>query len=91
MGVNWAATLLGIVGLVLMPSPFLFYKYGAQIRSHSKFAPCAVSGKNIRDRSVILSHIEAGPPYCEGTCGQQGTKSRGLDAIKLRDSRGGSL
>ncbi|KIM80267.1 hypothetical protein PILCRDRAFT_73402 [Piloderma croceum F 1598] len=40
MGVNWVATLLGIVGLVLMPSPFLFYKYGARIRSHSKFAPC---------------------------------------------------
>lgn len=26
-----------------MPSPFLFYKYGAQIRKGSTFAPCIVS------------------------------------------------
>lgn len=43
MGVNWAATLLGLVGLLLSPSPFLFYKYGSRIRSGSKFAPCIVS------------------------------------------------
>ncbi|KAJ7347886.1 MFS polyamine transporter [Mycena albidolilacea] len=40
LGVNWAATVLGAVGLVLLPSPFLFYKYGARIRANSKFAPC---------------------------------------------------
>ncbi|CAK5276502.1 unnamed protein product [Mycena citricolor] len=40
LGVHWASTLLGGVGLLLMPSPFLFYKYGARIREKSKFAPC---------------------------------------------------
>ncbi|KAF8168994.1 major facilitator superfamily domain-containing protein [Mycena galopus ATCC 62051] len=40
LGVNWAATLLGGVGLLLAPSSFLFYKYGARIRANSKFAPC---------------------------------------------------
>nr|GAT53755.1 MFS general substrate transporter [Mycena chlorophos] len=40
LGVNWAATLLGLVGLLLAPSPFLFYRYGAAIRARSKFAPC---------------------------------------------------
>ncbi|KAJ7091308.1 MFS general substrate transporter [Mycena crocata] len=40
LGVNWSATLLGLVGLVLAPMPFLFYKYGARIRAGSKFAPC---------------------------------------------------
>ncbi|KAF8205975.1 major facilitator superfamily domain-containing protein [Mycena galopus ATCC 62051] len=40
LGVNWAATLLGGIGLLLVPSPFLFYKYGTRIRSNSKFAPC---------------------------------------------------
>ncbi|KAJ6506234.1 MFS polyamine transporter [Mycena vitilis] len=40
LGVNYAATLLGGVGLILAPSPFLFYKYGARIRANSKFAPC---------------------------------------------------
>ncbi|KAJ3562188.1 hypothetical protein NP233_g9733 [Leucocoprinus birnbaumii] len=40
MGVNWACTLIGLVSLLFMPSPFLFYKYGARIRSKSRFAPC---------------------------------------------------
>jgi hypothetical protein len=40
LGVNWAATLLGSVGLLLAPSPFLFYKYGARIRARSTFAHC---------------------------------------------------
>ncbi|KAJ7920245.1 MFS polyamine transporter [Mycena leptocephala] len=39
LGVNWACTLLGGVGLLLAPSPFLFYKYGARIRANSEFAP----------------------------------------------------
>ncbi|KAG5351224.1 hypothetical protein C0989_007375 [Termitomyces sp. Mn162] len=40
LGVNWASTLLGLFGLLLAPSPFLFYRYGPQIRLRSKFAPC---------------------------------------------------
>jgi len=40
LGINWACTLVGLVGLLLAPSPFLFYKYGAKIREKSKFAPC---------------------------------------------------
>ncbi|KAF9069463.1 major facilitator superfamily domain-containing protein [Rhodocollybia butyracea] len=40
LGINWASSLVGFVGLLLAPSPFLFYKYGARIRAGSKFAPC---------------------------------------------------
>jgi len=40
LGVNWACTLIGCIALLFLPSPFLFYKYGARIRAHSKFAPC---------------------------------------------------
>lgn len=40
LGINWASTLVGLIGVVLAPSPFLFYKFGKQIRRHSKFAPC---------------------------------------------------
>ncbi|KAF5378919.1 hypothetical protein D9757_008720 [Collybiopsis confluens] len=40
LGINWASTLVGLIGLVMVPSPFLFYKYGARIRASSKFAPC---------------------------------------------------
>jgi DHA1 family multidrug resistance protein-like MFS transporter len=38
MGVNWAGLLLACVGFVLVPVPFLFYKYGKQIRASSKYA-----------------------------------------------------
>jgi hypothetical protein len=40
LGINWAATLLGGIALLLAPMPFLFYKYGPGIRTKSSFAPC---------------------------------------------------
>lgn len=40
LGINWAATLLGGIALLLAPMPFLFYRYGARIRTKSSFAPC---------------------------------------------------
>ena len=43
LGINWACTLIGFCALLLAPSPFLFYKYGARIRAKSKFSPCLVS------------------------------------------------
>ncbi|KAI5956011.1 hypothetical protein KGF57_003497 [Candida theae] len=36
--IKWAATLLGCLGVLMIPVPFLFYKYGAWVRSKSKFA-----------------------------------------------------
>lgn len=41
LGVNWASTLLGCVALVLVPIPVVFWRYGARIRTRSKFAPTA--------------------------------------------------
>ncbi|KAG6853761.1 hypothetical protein C0991_001591 [Blastosporella zonata] len=40
LGVNWAATVLALIALVLAPSPFFFYRYGPAVRMRSKFAPC---------------------------------------------------
>lgn len=39
MGIQWAATLLGCVALVLVPMPVVFYMYGKKLRGKSKFAP----------------------------------------------------
>lgn len=44
LGIQWASTLIALVCLVMMPIPFLFFKYGARIRQNSKFAPCLVCG-----------------------------------------------
>lgn len=38
MGIQWASTLLGLVSVVLVPIPFLFYKYGHQLRKKSSRA-----------------------------------------------------
>jgi len=37
--VNWAGTLLALVSVVLLPCPFIFYKYGKLLRKKSKYAP----------------------------------------------------
>ncbi|KAJ7624415.1 MFS polyamine transporter [Roridomyces roridus] len=39
MGVGYACTLLGGVGLLLAPMPFLFFRYGARVREGSRWAP----------------------------------------------------
>ncbi|KAF3936396.1 hypothetical protein ABW19_dt0201817 [Dactylella cylindrospora] len=39
MHVNWAGTLLALVSVVLLPCPFIFYKYGKALRKKSKYAP----------------------------------------------------
>ncbi|KAG5417932.1 hypothetical protein I9W82_004260 [Candida metapsilosis] len=36
--IKWAATLIGCLAALLIPVPFVFYKYGAFVRSKSKFA-----------------------------------------------------
>ncbi|KAG5417939.1 hypothetical protein I9W82_004267 [Candida metapsilosis] len=36
--IKWASTLLGCLGALMIPVPFLFYRYGAYIRNKSKFA-----------------------------------------------------
>jgi MFS family permease len=38
LGIHWAAALPGFLAFVCMPFPFLFYKYGAQIRAKGKYA-----------------------------------------------------
>lgn len=38
LGVRWAATLLGGIAVLLIPVPFIFYKYGKFIRQKSSYA-----------------------------------------------------
>ena len=40
LGINWAATLLSGITLLLAPMLFLFYKYGSWVHSKSSFALC---------------------------------------------------
>ncbi|KAF9695857.1 hypothetical protein EKO04_006252 [Ascochyta lentis] len=38
LGINWASSLLGFLGIAFIPIPFLLYKFGKQIRQKSKNA-----------------------------------------------------
>ncbi len=38
LGYQWASTLLAGLMIIMMPFPYLFYRYGKQIRSRSRFA-----------------------------------------------------
>ena len=33
LGVNWGLSLLGLIGVVMLPVPFLFFFFGKQIRA----------------------------------------------------------
>lgn len=35
--IDWATSLLGFIALAMVPIPFMFMKYGAKIRAHSKY------------------------------------------------------
>ncbi|KAF2171347.1 hypothetical protein M409DRAFT_63670 [Zasmidium cellare ATCC 36951] len=47
LGIHWAASIPAFLALVCVPFPFIFYKYGAQIRAKCKYA--AQSEKFMRD------------------------------------------
>ncbi|KAL4781984.1 MFS multidrug transporter [Aspergillus varians] len=44
LGVEWTATLLAGLGVLLMPSPIVFYFYGGKIRSWSRFCEMPLDG-----------------------------------------------
>ncbi|EKV11002.1 MFS multidrug transporter, putative [Penicillium digitatum PHI26] len=45
LGVQWAATLLGCLALIMIPIPLLFIKWGPALRKKSKFAPILESAR----------------------------------------------
>lgn len=42
IGVHWTMTVLGCVSVLLAPMPFLFHRYGTQLRRRSRFAESPV-------------------------------------------------
>jgi len=38
LGYQWASSLLGFLTLVMLPFPYIFFRYGKRIRGHSRFA-----------------------------------------------------
>ncbi|KAF9640818.1 putative major facilitator superfamily protein [Lasiodiplodia theobromae] len=38
LGVHWTLTMIGTIAVVLIPAPWIFYKYGAKVRARSRYA-----------------------------------------------------
>ena len=57
LGIHWASCIPAFLAVACMPFPFLFYRYGAQIRRRCKYAAEADDFK----RKLVESALQAGP------------------------------
>lgn len=54
LGIHWASTVPAFLALACVPFPFLFYKYGAAIRSKCKFAAeSAAFMEKLRQQQIV--------------------------------------
>ena len=80
LGIAWACTLVGLCGLLLAPSPFLFYRYGPWVRAKSKFSPCPVSAAAAATAAVFSSRervADIGFMAVAGPCNREGDRGGG--------------
>lgn len=53
LGIHWASTIPAFLAVACVPFPFLFYKYGAQIRARCKYAAEAAAAlEGMRQKNV---------------------------------------
>jgi hypothetical protein len=38
VGIDWGSTIFACISVLLLPAPFLFFKWGNRIRAHGKFS-----------------------------------------------------
>ncbi|EXJ89654.1 hypothetical protein A1O3_02721 [Capronia epimyces CBS 606.96] len=66
LGIHWASSIPAFISLACMPLPFLFYKYGAVIRTHCKYAALSQAYvENLRETATtraLASPGTAGSP-----------------------------
>lgn len=55
LGIGWASSLLGFVSIVLVPVPFVLYRYGARIRAHSRYI--VIGTQTIASESAIAKVV----------------------------------
>ncbi|OAL02036.1 MFS general substrate transporter [Phaeosphaeriaceae sp. SRC1lsM3a] len=86
MGIQWAATLLGCVALVLVPMPIVFYVFGKRIRAKSKFAPAPdIALDKRRDEESKYSQQEEAAESGSASGAEGADAERGLQNEKTKD------
>lgn len=66
LGVGGAGSLIGGVGVLLMPIPFVFYKCGAAIRARSKFALTDETPHSLKDEEKAVAARSHSQSSAEG-------------------------
>lgn len=88
LGVGGGGSLIGGVAALLAIIPFMFYKYGRQIRIRSKFAPVkdrnAVKEKD--EESGLPSGFQERQPESNETLSSDSTSLRGDDTERREDA-----
>ncbi|KAG6809193.1 hypothetical protein H0H92_001192 [Tricholoma furcatifolium] len=56
MGFQWAGLLLALISCLIAPMPFIFYRYGGQIRSRSSRASKAMRGQGFKGDADVAGH-----------------------------------
>ena len=59
LGAHWAGTLLGLLELICIPIPFVFYRYGAKIRQKSALIRSMREDRERRDRKRTKAEEKA--------------------------------
>lgn len=86
MGIQWAATLLGCVALVLVPMPIVFYVFGKKIRAKSKFAPAPdIAQDKRRDEESKYSQQEEAAESGSASGVEGADPERGLQKEKTKE------
>ena len=68
LGPNWAGTLLGVLEIIIIPIPFVFYKYGARIRMKSSLIRSMREDQDKAQRKSARAH--------EGTMNEKEREAR---------------
>lgn len=94
LGVNWASTLVGFLALACAPLPFLFYRYGAAVRTRCRYAKEAagvadmMKARALRQREMEERHAhgeqKAPVPEAEGEMAEE--KGRSMEEAARESS-----
>ena len=58
LGIHWASSIPAFLALACVPFPFLFYKYGAEIRKRCKFAAQSDAFMRKLQEQVVIEPVE---------------------------------
>jgi len=89
LGIHWASSIPAFLSLACVPFPFLFYKYGAQIRARCVYSAKAEAAMRALQQSAASNvrpeKVPAGRPEDYTSSDETDEKMLGSDVTTIRD------